>query len=112
MRVTLSQPLISCTRRMSTPYSSPASMKVKYCSLVSAADLSAFAVVFAVLIGSIPPKNSYLEFESARPVSLSCGVRGHFAAALDGITDEVRNIDDQSHRAVAQDGRAGDSRHR
>src|SRR5271170_6826153 len=103
MRVTLSQPLISCTRRMSTPYSSPASMNVKYCSLVSAADLSAPAVVFAVLISSIPPKYAYE----------SCGVCRHrAAAALDGFADEVRNIDDQSHRTVAQDGRAGNSRHR
>jgi hypothetical protein len=34
-------------------------MNVKYCSLVSAADLSAPAVVFAVLISSIPPKYAY-----------------------------------------------------
>src|ERR1700675_4938643 len=112
MRVTLSQPLISCTRRISTPYSSPASMKVKYCSLDSAADLSALAVAFAVLIGSIPPKKIPASKSRAESRPLSCGVRGHGAAALDGFTDEVRDIDDQSHRTVAQNGRAGNARHR
>src|ERR1700676_5130802 len=102
MRVTLSQPLISCTRRMSTPYSSPASMNVKYCSLLSAADLSAPAVPFGVLIISIPPL-----------LGTSRGVRRHCADALLGNRAyKARNIDDQGHRTVAQDGRAGDTRHR
>src|SRR5271167_3129380 len=100
---------------MSTPYSSPASMNVKYCSHVSAAVLSAPAVAFAVLIGSIPPK-CRPRIQTAcrrheRP-DASCGVRRDRAAALDGCADEVRNVDDQRHPAVAQDGRAGNPGYR
>src|SRR5277367_3811737 len=112
MRVTLSQPLISCTRRISIPYSSPASMNVKYCSLLSAADLSAPATAFAILISAIPPQcrcDSAHVF-ALKPADASCGVRA--AAGDDGSADEVRNVDNQRYRAVAENGRAGNSRHR
>src|SRR5258708_7909601 len=114
MRVTLSQPLISCTRRISTPYSSPASMNVKYCSLLSA-DRSAPAVAFVVLMIQTPQKSTVPYNSPPRrrgPPAALRGVRRHFTALLGHRANEVGDVDDQCHRAVAEDGRACDTRDR
>src|ERR1700722_6907835 len=104
MRVTLSQPLISCTRSMSTPYSSPASMNVKYCSLASVAGLSATVAALAVLMISIPPKRPALDSRCVR--------RGRPAGRIGRRADQIGHIDDEGHCSVPQNGCTGDSHHR
>src|SRR5579859_6385667 len=115
MRVTLSNPLISWTRRMSTPYSSPASINVKYCSLNPVATLSPPFPVVAVFM--IPPSSArHTKTRTAHSVPSARQSRTHVPSqspplSLEDGVYQVRHVDDERHRSVAQNCCAGDTGH-
>src|SRR5262245_38587852 len=90
MGIGLDQPRISCTRRMSTPYSSPSTMKVSSCSLSEP--------------GLPRPSNP-----AAIGALLSRGARarGPLPRELADATD----VQDERDGAVAQDGGPGEPHH-